>query len=77
MVLADGDDAGLDLGFRGVWAGLRATLAIGEAGGAFLEVAGAPLVAGLAADAIVGAEVGEVEEAFLEITDEVGALRHG
>lgn len=77
MVLADGDHAGLDLGIGGVGTRFRAAFAIDEARRTLLEVACAPLVAGLATDPIVGAEVEEVEETFLEVTDEVGALGHG
>jgi len=77
MILADGHHASLDLSRSGVGTELRATFAINEARRAFLEVTRAPLVAGLATDAIVGAEVGEIEEALLKVADEVGALGHG
>jgi hypothetical protein len=66
-----------DLRVGRVGAGMRPVGSVSEAVGAFELVAPEPLVAGLAADAVAAAQLGEREQAALGLNDESLAFGHG
>jgi hypothetical protein len=66
-----------DLRVGRVRARVRPVGSVSKAVGALELVAPEPLVAGLAADAVAAAQLGEGEQAALGLEDEAPAFRHG